>query len=169
MPTKRLLAIPIALALLAAAPATAPAACDSESLVPTSSNVSKISKATRCLLNAERKKRDRPALKSNDDLAQAAKAHAKDMLKRDYFDHESPEGETPADRIEKAGYEFADLGENIASGSGRRATPKAIVRLWMDSKGHRANILSRDYTEFGVGVAANSQEAMFVNTFGRPD
>ena len=102
-------------------------------------------------------------------MAQAAKSHAKDMLKRGYFDHESPEGETASDRIRDAGYDFVAVGENIASGSGRSATPKAIVRLWMDSKGHRANILSRDYTEFGLGVAANSREAMFVNTFGRPD
>lgn len=80
-------------------------------------------------------------------LADAAWAHSDDMCRRDYFDHESPEGEGPWDRAERAGATFQWVGENIAWGYVDAAE---VHEGWMTSPGHRANILG-DYGRLGVG------------------
>jgi uncharacterized protein YkwD len=79
------------------------------------------------------------------------------MVARGYFSHDSLAGATFVDRIRKAGYvparAFPSLGEDLAWGSGPLGTPREIVKSWMNSPGHRANILSRRYSEAGMGVA----------------
>lgn len=99
------------------------------------------------LVNAERVAAGCPALTADPQLAAAATAHAVDMVARQFFDHESPDGSTPADRATAAGYSGA-VAENIATGY---ASAEAVVAGWMDSEGHRANILDCDQRVSGIG------------------
>jgi uncharacterized protein YkwD len=79
------------------------------------------------------------------------------MVRRRYFSHFSPSGDSYIDRIRRTGYMRGAwdwrVGENLAYEWGENATPAAIVRAWMRSPDHRANLLSRRYREIGVGVA----------------
>ncbi len=89
-----------------------------------------------------------PALSLNDKLNVAADRHSEDMAVRGYFDHTSPEGEGPGVRVADAGYSGRGWGENIAQGYGSAA---AVIEGWMNSPGHRANILNCEFSELGVG------------------
>jgi uncharacterized protein YkwD len=100
------------------------------------------------LVNAERASRCGP-LAVDDRLATAAQRHSDDMAAHDYFSHTSLNGDTLADRAEAAGFTGGMLGENIAAG---QRTPEDVMAAWMDSAGHRANILNCDYTVIGVGL-----------------
>ena len=100
-------------------------------------------------VNAQRRKAGAPALKLNPDLQQAAQAHAQDMLARSFFAHKSPSGTTVRERSRKAGYEWRTIGENIAEG---QTSVQEVVTTWMDSPGHRRNILNADFRELGVGL-----------------
>ncbi|WP_242677281.1 CAP domain-containing protein [Streptomonospora litoralis] len=80
-------------------------------------------------------------------LTAASEAHSRDMAERDYMAHETPEGEGPAERAEDAGYD-AWSGENVAAGY---TSPESVMEGWMNSPGHRANILDCGNTEVGVG------------------
>ena len=79
------------------------------------------------------------------------------MVGQGFFDHQSPDGGTLVDRLTGAGYLGGDdawvVGENIGWGQGTLATARSMVSAWMDSPGHRANLLSGDYTEVGLGLA----------------
>ena len=82
------------------------------------------------------------------------------MVEHSYFAHEGRDGSQPAERIRAAGYLSSAgrwrIGENLAWGTGELATPKAIMAAWMDSAGHRANILQPAYREIGFGVLAGN-------------
>ncbi|MBM9459684.1 CAP domain-containing protein [Nocardioides sp. zg-536] len=100
-------------------------------------------------------------------LRAAARGHSADMAARNYFSHDSLDGRTFADRIEAAGYRsWQLLGENIAAGQ-RSATE--VMRDWMNSPGHRRNILNCSFTEIGVGhvVRARDGRAYWTQDFGR--
>jgi uncharacterized protein YkwD len=142
--------------------AAAGESCEDTHLMPTRANTSRIEAATLCLVNVERTRRGERALRANADLARSAADHSEDMVDRNYFDHVSPGGETVLQRIKastylppKAGY---ILGENIALGTMRLATPAAIVDSWMKSPGHRANILNEDFRDTGIGVVARAPD-----------
>jgi uncharacterized protein YkwD len=100
------------------------------------------------LTNAERANHGCPALTISPLLTQAAQDHSEDMALNDYFDHDSLDGRTPWDRIRATGYDFWTAAENIAAGY---STPASVVAGWMNSSGHRANILDCDLEEIGVG------------------
>lgn len=90
-------------------------------------------------------------------LQRAARAHSKDMIRRDYFSHNTKGGGTFAQRLKRfgytpRGYSYYIIGENIAYGSGTRGTPRSIMRAWMKSPGHRKNILDRRFREIGIGT-----------------
>jgi uncharacterized protein YkwD len=108
-------------------------------------------------VNQERTSRGLAPLKLNRRLSNAAAGHARDMVARNYFSHDSLDGKDFVYRIRKAGYmaprSFPTLGEDLAWGSGTLGTPSAIVQSWMASPGHRANILSPKFREAGIGVA----------------
>lgn len=87
------------------------------------------------------------------ELAAVARAHSEDMCARDYFSHTSPDGSSPGDRVSAAGLSHSGIGENIAAGNG---TADATHEQWMNSSGHRRNILNPDYTRLGVGYAGCS-------------
>lgn len=128
----------------------------------------RIRAATLCLLNAERSNAGLVPLAENAQLRAAARGHAADMVKRLYFSHESPSGSTFVDRIARARYATAGYrwtaGENLAWGAQGLGTPRLIVRDWMNSDEHRANILRSKYREIGIGIvlgapAAGKQQA----------
>lgn len=96
----------------------------------------------------------------NDALNDAAYNHSADMLENDYFDHTGLDGSRFWDRAETAGYQGQPRGENIASG---QRSPEAVHDAWMNSDGHRANILTEDITEMGLGRAGN----IWTQIFGR--
>ncbi|MFD4371905.1 CAP domain-containing protein [Streptomyces sp. NPDC058486] len=104
------------------------------------------------LVNAERAKAGCGPLTANATLTRAAQGHSDDMAARDYFDHTNPDGDGPGERVTAAGYPWSTYGENIAMG---QTTPEQVMEGWMNSPGHRANILNCDFKELGVGVHTN--------------
>lgn len=105
-------------------------------------------------MNAERQQAGLAPLAASTDGLRAAKAHAEDMRDRPFFDHISPEGWTPDDRLRWTGAaSYSGGGENIAAG---QPSARSIVDAWMASPAHRANILSTLFTEVGVGIAEGS-------------
>ena len=116
----------------------------------------RIRAAILCLHNQIRAENGLPALRENKQLRKAALGHSRDMVKDSYFEHTTPEGVTMVDRILRARYVREDqgwaLGENLAWGTGSYGTPRGAVEAWMDSPGHRANILKRSFRDLGVGV-----------------
>lgn len=114
------------------------------------------------LVNAERAKVGCGALTANATLTKAAQGHSDDMAARDFFDHTNPDGAGPGDRVTAAGYPWSTYGENIAMG---QSTPEQVMESWMNSPGHRANILNCDFKEIGVGVH-NSGGPYWTQVFG---
>jgi uncharacterized protein YkwD len=96
----------------------------------------------------------------------SARVHSKDMNDRSFFDHTNPSGESPWDRMEQAGYNFSNAGENIAGGN---STAAATMQQWMDSDGHCGNIMNPNFTEIGVGYYPGGQWGhLWTQNFGRP-
>jgi len=157
------LAAACALALVAAPAALAAQACPSASAHPAQVGQRVMVRATLCLLNAERATHGLRPLSLDRRLSKAAGGHADDMARHNYFSHDSPNGGTFVDRIRRVGYlrgaKRWAVGENIAWGSRNRATPRSIIEAWMESSGHRANILSGSYREIGIGVARGAPVA----------
>jgi uncharacterized YkwD family protein/spore coat assembly protein SafA len=102
------------------------------------------------LVNKERAKYGLKPLKSNWELSRTARFKSQDMINKNYFDHNSPTYGTPFKMMQSFGISYKTAGENIAAG---QTTPQAVVTAWMNSEGHRKNILSSSYTEIGVGYA----------------
>jgi len=98
-----------------------------------------------------------PPLAWNDQLAQAALVHSRDMAQRNYFDHVEPGGASVAERATKTGYRWRAVGENIAAGQG---SAKQVVAGWLASPGHCENIMSREFAEMGAAYAINPHSAM---------
>jgi len=94
-------------------------------------------------------------------LAEVARAHSEDMARRDYLEHESPEGLRAADRVREAGQPYRKLGENLYRGRGQEDPVQAAVLGWLDSPGHRKNILTARFRETGVGVAVDDQGMIY--------
>ena len=120
--------------------------------------------------NSQRAASSLPPLAQNQKLSATALAKVQDMLKNQYFAHVSPSGTGAADLAKNAGYDFLAIGENLAMGD--FADDQALVQAWMDSPGHRANILNSRYTEIGVAVIKGAFEGrttwMAVQEFGLP-
>jgi uncharacterized protein YkwD len=122
-------------------------------------------------VNAARRKAGAPPLRSDPLLEKAAQKHAEDMLARGYFAHESPSGTTVKERAREAGYEWRTIGENIAEG---QFTVDEVMDTWMESPGHRRNILDPAFTEIGIGLALGKgkngeRNVLWVQNFGAPN
>ena len=118
------------------------------------------------LVNQERAKAGCKALTVDSRLVTAARGHSQDMATRNYFDHNTPEGVTPWTRITNAGYRFSSAAENIASG---QTTPASVMTAWMNSQGHRENILNCNLRNIGVGLAYNAKHTPYwTQDFGTP-
>jgi uncharacterized protein YkwD len=146
--------------LLAAAPLASARPCKRAGAEPNRVSHRVVARSTLCLLNRARARRGLPKLRVSRRLGHAARNHSADMARRGYFSHQSRSGASFLDRIRRAGYlrraRSWVVGENIAWGTGQLATPRAIVRAWMNSHGHRANILNRRFREIGVGITYNA-------------
>ena len=119
------------------------------------------------LTNQERAELGLHALSWNGDLFTAARGHSEDMAAQDYFSHTSIDGRSPADRIDATGYDWQTWGENIAAGY---STPEAVMNGWMNSDGHRANILQEAFCDLGVGYGFDSSSSYrhyWTQNFGR--
>lgn len=103
------------------------------------------------LCNQIRSKNGLPALTMNWQLERMARIKAQDMVNKHYFSHTSPTYGSPFKMMKSFGILYTYAGENIAAG---QPTPQAVVNSWMKSPGHRANILSKNYTQIGVGYSA---------------
>jgi uncharacterized YkwD family protein/spore coat assembly protein SafA len=103
------------------------------------------------LVNAERAKRGLSALTYDWEVSRVARYKSQDMKDRGYFSHESPTYGSPFQMLRSFGISYRSAGENIAKGY---STPEAVVNGWMNSSGHRANILNASYTHIGVGYVA---------------
>jgi uncharacterized protein YkwD len=114
------------------------------------------------LTNKQRAQHGCSALRTDTHLRTAARGHSKDMRVRHYFQHDTPDGRTPWDRIKTAGYSQAGA-ENIAMGY---ATAQAVVDGWMKSPGHRANILNCGLKAVGIGVEYGSGGPWWTQDFG---
>ncbi|MGR6896941.1 CAP domain-containing protein [Rummeliibacillus sp. TYF-LIM-RU47] len=127
---------------------------DAPSKPSTDSNAtsaSQFEKQVITLTNAERAKEGLPALQADTKLMGSAKAKSKDMADKNYFDHTSPTYGSPFDQMKSLGITYKSAGENIAKG---QKTPEEVVKAWMNSEGHRANIMNKNYTHIGVGYDA---------------
>ncbi|MFI7243130.1 CAP domain-containing protein [Streptomyces qinglanensis] len=102
------------------------------------------------LVNKERAKAGCKRLTVNAKLTKAAQAHSEDMAAHKNMSHTGSDGSSPGDRVERAGYSWSTYGENVAYGY---SSPESVMEGWMNSSGHRANILNCDFEEIGVGHA----------------
>lgn len=114
----------------------------------TTSDVNAFEQEVVKLTNAERTKAGLSPLQTDDKLMAAAREKSQDMQSNNYFSHTSPTFGSPFDRMKALGIAYKSAGENIAQG---QRSPQEVVQAWMDSPGHRANILNGKFTHIGVG------------------
>jgi hypothetical protein len=121
------------------------------------------------LTNESRKELNLPSLKANLELSKAAQAKADDMLAKGYFSHNTPEGKTPWTFITAAGYNYISAGENLAVNF---TEAENVETAWMNSPGHKANIVNKNFEEIGIGISQGEYQghtAIFVvQMFGTP-
>lgn len=99
-------------------------------------------------------------------LAKVAAGHSRDMAAKSFFSHTSKNGDSPFERMKDAGYRYDSAGENIAAGY---RTPKSVVTAWLKSPGHCKNIMSKNFTELGVGYASGGYYGTYwTQDFGNP-
>lgn len=121
--------------------------------IPTvDSQVTQYEKEVVRLVNEIRVKNGLKALSEDWQLSRVARYKSQDMKDKGYFSHTSPTYGSPFDMMKKFGLTYRTAGENIAKG---QRSPQAVVNAWMNSSGHRANILNASYTKIGVGYVAN--------------
>ena len=157
----------LAILLFAPAAAAAPSAsrarlatavCPGADTVPTAANLDAVRATIVCLHSRIRAQHGLPQLGVSSRLGRAATAHSADMVSGRYFEHTTPSGRTLVDRLRGASYlrgsNYWSLGENLAWATGSDSTPASIMRGWMASPGHRANILRGAYREVGIGIVA---------------
>ncbi|MFD8863228.1 CAP domain-containing protein [Streptomyces sp. NPDC059590] len=124
----------------------------------TAAGLARAAATVRELTNAERAAAGLPPLAADPDLTVAAQRHSEDMVARDFYSHTDPEGGQPWDRAAAAGCRHRGIGENIACG---QRTPAEVVRGWMNSPGHRANILKPEFSHIGIGYATGSRAGTY--------
>jgi uncharacterized protein YkwD len=163
------------LSLFAASPASA-ADCANADIRPSSENLREVRGAVLCLLNQERASRGLHKLRSNAKLRRAAERHSRNMNQNNFFDHVSPAGTTPLERVKAAGYltgaSSYTVGENIGWGEQRLSTPREMMNAWMNSASHKANIVNRSFRHVGIGVSlgapmAGGTGATYTTAFGK--
>ncbi len=118
--------------------------------IPTINGVKSVEAQVVDLVNQERAKRGLHPLKENWELSRVARYKSKDMLQKNYFSHTSPTYGSPFQMMRDFGISYRTAGENIAAG---QSSAQAVMNAWMNSDGHRKNILSSNYKEIGVGYA----------------
>ncbi|MBO0916600.1 sigma-70 family RNA polymerase sigma factor [Streptomyces laculatispora] len=115
------------------------------------------------LANKERAAAGCGPLEEDAQLTDAAQRHSDDMSARDFFEHTNPDGADPGRRIADAGYRWSTYGENIARG---QQTPESVMESWMNSPGHRANILNCSFKDLGIGIHKGPGGPWWTQDFG---
>lgn len=134
--------------------------------IPDISNITSIEKKVVTLVNIERKKQGLSPLKENWELSRVARYKSRDMMNKKYFSHTSPTYGSPFNMMKTFGISYTAAGENIAKG---QPTPESVMDSWMNSSGHRANILSNSFTHIGVGLETDSNGTKYwTQMFIRP-
>lgn len=141
-----------------AAPTSTPTAVPTTAPTQAPSGLSAMEQEVLALVNSERAKNGLSALSWADDVAAVARAHSSDMINRGFFSHTNPDGESPFDRLKNNGISYRTAAENIAYG---QKTPADVMSAWMNSSGHRANILNKNVTELGVGAVKNNNGTIY--------
>ncbi|MEA4894133.1 MAG: SafA/ExsA family spore coat assembly protein [Oscillospiraceae bacterium] len=118
--------------------------------IPSIDDVKALEQKVIDLVNQQRSYNGLPALKANWEVSRVARYKSQDMINKHYFDHQSPTYGSPFNMMENFGIRFSAAGENIAYG---QRTPQEVMNNWMNSPGHKSNILSATYNQIGVGVA----------------
>jgi uncharacterized YkwD family protein len=110
------------------------------------------------IVNKERTSRGLSALKLNMEVSKVATIKSQDMIDKGYFAHNSPTYGSPFDMMKKFGITYKSAGENIAMG---QKTPQEVMTAWMNSEGHRKNILNSSFTEIGIGIAKDKNGRLY--------
>ena len=126
--------------------------------IPSIDDVKALEQKVAALVNQQRANNGLPALKFNWEVSRVARYKSQDMIDKKYFDHQSPTYGSPFNMMENFGIKFSAAGENIAYG---QKTPEAVMNSWMNSPGHRSNILSPTYNQIGVGVAKSANGTFY--------
>jgi uncharacterized protein YkwD len=141
---------------LALAPAQAGRCVGADHIPANARSAAQARYATLCLLNRVRSHHGLRHLRSNGSLRKAANGFSWRMVREGFFGHTAPDGSGLLQRVQATRYLHrhprASLAENIGYGDGRLGTPRAIVRAWMNSAGHRQNILTAAYRDVGLGI-----------------
>jgi uncharacterized protein YkwD len=157
----------------AGTPATTPGTASPQEEAPTTqSYAAQIEELVLQKTNTERAKNDLGGLSANATLTNIARAHSADMQAHDYFAHEDSTGCDSSCRADAVGYQWMAIGENIYMMEGfslsADATADKIVQGWMNSPGHRANILNGTYIETGVGVSVVGETIYITANYSKP-
>jgi uncharacterized protein YkwD len=149
----------------AATPSARRAAAAGQPADGTAAGTTAAEAAVLVLVNQERAKANCGPLSADARLTAAARAHSADMAGRGYFAHDTPDGVGVGTRVTGAGYRWSAVGENIAQG---QQTPAAVMQAWMNSPGHRANILNCRFSNIGIGLARPGRSPLWTQDFGTP-
>ena len=134
--------------------------------VPTMQGIKSLESQVVKLVNVERSKQGLQPLTENWQLSRVARYKSADMATKNYFSHTSPTYGSPFRMMESFGIKYSSAGENIAYG---QKTPQQVMTAWMNSPGHRSNIMSPSYSQIGVGYATNkSGTPYWTQMFIRP-
>lgn len=126
--------------------------------IPDLSEIKALEKQVLTIVNSERAKNGLKALSHNWQLSRVARYKSQDMIDKKYFSHTSPTYGSPFNMMKNFGINYRTGGENIAYG---QRTPSEVMNSWMNSPGHRQNILSSNYSQLGVGVARSSSGQLY--------
>jgi len=127
-------------------------------VIPDLSSVKTLENEVVRLVNIQRANNGLGALVQDWQFSRMARIKSADMIKFNYFSHTSPTYGTPFQMMTAFGFKYTAAGENIAYG---QSTPAAVMQAWMNSAGHRANILSPNYKVIGVGAAKNTSGQIY--------
>lgn len=183
--TKSLLAVFVtalvaSLLIAAAGAGAAHAGCKGARLAPAKLSKKRAERAVLCLINKQRKKRGLDKLKKDRKQRRAARRHSRRMVNKRCFSHRCKGEPDLTRRIKRAGYLpcncYWGVGENLAYGERRLGSPKKIVKAWMRSPGHRANVLEGRFEHIGIGITWGSPKrgrvraaATYTTNFGYKD
>ncbi|MGI0488111.1 CAP domain-containing protein [Pantanalinema rosaneae CENA516] len=118
-------------------------------------------------INAIRQQQGLSELRQHEELAQVARNYSRRMAEQNFFAHQSPQGDTMVQRVESAGIAYRMVGENLFTSTNIPQPVPAAVNGWMNSPGHRANILRSEYQETGIGIWRQGNTYYFTQLFLR--
>ena len=159
-PTAIPTAVPTAAPTASPVPQPTAAPTSKPTVQPTSapSSEREMEKEVLALVNSVRAENGLNALSWAEDVANVARAHSSDMINRSFFSHTNPDGLSPFDRLRNSGISCGTAAENIAYG---QRSASEVMNSWMNSSGHRANILNKNVTEIGVGAIKNKNGTIY--------